>query len=203
MTTQTPLTQRLTRRSAPRARPSTQQGLSMILALVFLVVMTMLGGSMFRSYTLLEKVAGNTMDKQRSFEAAQSALRYAEWWLGDRGTAPLVVPCAGVADLNVTPEVPVCDSPLATATQVPWTGPRAVYTPNFMTISSGGGLSGAGDVNYSSRPNLHVHFLGMQADGVTQVYQVTATASGGHAASVSVVQSALALAPPVKDLGTP
>lgn len=188
---------------AAGARRSAQQGLSMILALVFLVVMSMLGGSMFRSYTLLEKVAGNTMDKQRSFEAAQSALRYAEWWLGDRGTAPLVVTCAGVTDVNLAATLPVCDSPLANATQVPWAGPRAVYTPNYMTVSAGGGLSAGGDVNYSSRPNLHVHFLGMQADGVTQVYQVTATASGGHAASVSVVQSAIALAPPVKDLGTP
>jgi type IV pilus assembly protein PilX len=183
-------------------RPA-QRGLTMILTLIFLGVMTMLGAAMFRGYTLLERVAGNTMDKQRSFEVAQSVLRYGEWWLDAQGSAPLVVTCNGVTDANINAALPVCDSPLPTAGTVPWTAPRITYTPNFMTIAAGGGLSGSGDVNYSSRPELHIHFLGIQSDGVSHVYQLTAAASGGNPATVSVVQSAITLAPPVKDLGTP
>jgi type IV pilus assembly protein PilX len=175
----------------------------MILALVFLGVMTMLGAAMFRGTTLLERVAGNTLDKQRAFEAAQSALRYGEWWLDANGSAPLVVPCNGVTDANLNATLPVCDSPLPQAATVPWTAPRIVYTPNFMAVAAGGGRSGSGDVNYSSRPELHIHFLGMQPDGVTHVYQLTAAASGGNPATVSVLQSAITLAPPVKDLGSP
>lgn len=183
--------------------PPPRRGMTMILALVFLAVMTMLGATMFRTHTFLERVAGNTMDKQRSFEAAQSSLRYAEWWLNAAGNPPLVSTCSGVVDANLNATLPVCDAPLAAADTVPWTAPRIAYTPEFMTVAPGGGINATGDANFSSRPQLHIHFLGVQADGVTHVYQVTASASGGNPATVSVVQSTVTLAPAVKNLGEP
>lgn len=178
-----------------------QRGLTMILTLIFMGVMAMLGAAMFRGHTLMERVAGNTMDKQRSFEVAQSVLRYGEWWLNQQGTPPLVVTCGGVTDANLNAALPVCDTPLATPGTLPWAGSRIVYTPNFMTIAAGGGLSGSGDINYSARPQMHIYFMGIQPDGVTHVYQLTSTAPGGNPATQSVVQSVLSLAPPVKDLG--
>lgn len=189
--------------ASPVRRRAAERGLSMILVLIFMVVMSTLALSMFRSFGLLELIAGNTMDKQRAFEASQSALRYGEWWLDSLGQAPLPVTCTGVVDANAAATLPVCDNALAQIDRLPWTPSRIDYTPPDMTVLAGGGVNGAGDINYQSRPALYIQYLGTQPDGVGQVYRITATGAGGHAATVSVVESAFELNSPVKNLGSP
>src|SRR4051812_18960272 len=61
----------LARRRAPQAR---QSGFILVTGLLFLVVLTLLGLAMFRSSGLMDRITANTRDKQRSFEASQSAL---------------------------------------------------------------------------------------------------------------------------------
>jgi type IV pilus assembly protein PilX len=59
----------------PKAR---QEGASLIVALLFLIVLTVLGLVAVRSSTLHERMAGNDRDKATAFEAAEAALRDAE-----------------------------------------------------------------------------------------------------------------------------
>lgn len=55
-----------------------QRGASLIVALLFLVVLTVLGLVAMRSSTLHERMAGNDRDRATAFEAAEAALRDAE-----------------------------------------------------------------------------------------------------------------------------
>jgi type IV pilus assembly protein PilX len=58
--------------------PSLQRGASLVVALMFLVVLTILGLVTVRSSTVQERMAGNDRDRAVAFEAAEGALRDAE-----------------------------------------------------------------------------------------------------------------------------
>ena len=55
-----------------------QRGASLVIALMFLVVLTILGLVAVRSSTVQERMAGNDRDRAIAFEAAEAALRDAE-----------------------------------------------------------------------------------------------------------------------------
>jgi type IV pilus assembly protein PilX len=55
-----------------------QGGAVLIVALVFLIVLTLLGVSAMRMTTLQEQMAGNLRDSNLAFQASESALREAE-----------------------------------------------------------------------------------------------------------------------------
>jgi type IV pilus assembly protein PilX len=59
----------------PRRR---QQGVALIMALVFLMILTIIGVTALSTTSLQEKMAGNVQDKHTAFQAAESALREAE-----------------------------------------------------------------------------------------------------------------------------
>jgi type IV pilus assembly protein PilX len=176
-----------------------QQGMSLILALLFIVVLTLLGLAMFRSSGLQEKIAGNTRETQRALEAAQGALQYGEWWLaqGSRGTGGS---CAGAVDGTSPDSLRVCATALAVPTTLPWSN-RIEFLPAAMTVAAGGGLAANGDINYAGRPGLHISYLGLSPTGEGMLYQVTAYGYGGNENSVAVVRSTYELSSNVKDLG--
>ena len=58
-------------------RYKVQTGSVLIISLVLLLIMTLLGISSIQMTTLDEKMAGNFQDKQKSLQAAESAIRYA------------------------------------------------------------------------------------------------------------------------------
>lgn len=62
---------------------NTQKGVVLISSLVLLLVMTLLGVSAMNTTTLQEKMAGNNLDRERAFQAAEAALRDAEQFLED------------------------------------------------------------------------------------------------------------------------
>jgi len=66
--------------------PAGQRGTVLVVALVFLVIMTLLGVGSMQSSVLEERMAGNMRDDRVSFEAAESALRMGEEQLRDPGT---------------------------------------------------------------------------------------------------------------------
>ncbi|OYW64503.1 MAG: hypothetical protein B7Z32_07190 [Hydrogenophilales bacterium 12-64-13] len=84
--------------SAPRAFRSGQQGVTLIVALIFLAILTLLGITVARTTSLEERMAGNTRDRDIAFQAAEAALRDAAEQLEtnylddpfDGGTAGLV-----------------------------------------------------------------------------------------------------------------
>lgn len=59
----------------PRHR---QQGVALIMAMVFLMILTIIGVTVMSTTSLQEKMAGNVQDKHSAFQAAESALRAAE-----------------------------------------------------------------------------------------------------------------------------
>jgi type IV pilus assembly protein PilX len=167
---------------------SSQKGMALISALLLLLVLTMLGIGMFRSFGLQERVAGNTREKQRATHAAESAQSYAEWWLtSDNGVnATTGGDCTGVV---TTPQV--CSTVIPNITTLPW--PIAVsFTPPTMTVGPAGT---AGD--YASSPEFYITFLAgtYYKESGTQVntYQVDATGYGGTTVAAAVVESAYAV----------
>jgi type IV pilus assembly protein PilX len=196
--------QRISSRRA--SRPARQQGFVLVTGLLFLVILTMLGLSLFRSTGLMDRISGNTRDKQRSFESAQSALSYGEWWInGSHGGVG--TPCTGLVNgdpANVT-NVHTCSNALVAGFQNTVPFPNAfIYTPPNMTIALTGGLVDSSksdsDINYQALPGFYVEDLGLAPDGVSEVYQVTAYGKGGNADSASVVRSTYKVTPSVKPL---
>jgi len=64
-------------------RPSSlpQRGSALIIALIFLVVLAMLGITVASNNTLQERMAGNTKQRNTAFQAAEHALKTADIWM--------------------------------------------------------------------------------------------------------------------------
>lgn len=71
--------------SIPRRR---QAGAALAIALVFLLVMTLIGVTAMQTTTLQERMAGNMRDRQVAFQAAEAALRDAEEYLNQAVIGP-------------------------------------------------------------------------------------------------------------------
>lgn len=185
------------RRRAPQAR---QSGFILVTGLLFLVILTLLGLAMFRSSGLMDRITANTRDKQRAFEASQSALQYAEWWLANDGGGQGFA-CNGVGNGNTLSSIHTCSNPLPAnfASSLPFANGFS-YQPPGLTVVAGGGISAANasDVNYSALPGFYVEYLGLSSNGNKQFYQVTAYGSGGNADTASVVRSTYAVMTTVK-----
>src|SRR5271163_4687984 len=98
--------------------PFQQRGMALITAMLLLIVVTIMALSMFRSYGIEERIAGNTRDKQRAINAAISAQQYAEAWLAS-GTAPATGVCPpGLVPSSTSGEV--CSVVLPSFTTLPW-----------------------------------------------------------------------------------
>lgn len=179
-----------------------QNGIALITSLLILVIMTLLALSMFRSFGLQEKIAGNTREKQRSLQTAESALQYGEWWLSQGAETTSGIVCNSVYNANVVGNMQTCANPLLNPTTLPW-GARGDYLPPTMTVAAGGGQTPGGDINYVSPPSLYINYLGIDLSGKSLMYQVTAAGYGGSANGISVVQSIYAVTPKSVGLDQP
>jgi type IV pilus assembly protein PilX len=176
------------------ARPRAAGGMALITGLLMLMVVTIIGLSMFRSYGMQEKIAGNTREKDRALNAAISAQQFAESWLVS-GTAPTTGgTCNGIVSSNVGQ---VCtnlpDNGFAAA---PWTiggTPAAVRFDNF----TGQVISAANptQATWYQQPQYYVTWLAGVPGGNTY-YQIDAAGWGGTPNSVAVVESTYEVFPP-------
>jgi type IV pilus assembly protein PilX len=165
-----------------------QQGMALISALLLLLVVTIMAISMFRSYGMQEKMAGNTREKQRALNAAVSAQQYAEWFLSS-GTPPPKTVCTALVP-STTGQV--CNTPMVDFTVLPW-NVGVTYLP-FTTNSSGvvsnvsNTPTGTGaTLSYYQAPTFYITDLGPGYGG--EVYQIDALGYGGLANTVAVVES--------------
>ncbi len=86
--------------------PKRQRGVSLVVALILLLIMTLLGLAALRSTTLQEHMSANMIDRTAQFQAAESALRQAEAQL----TAGVTIPPSGCASgICATPVAGVAD----------------------------------------------------------------------------------------------
>lgn len=164
------------------------------MCLLLLLGASLVGIAMLRTSTLQERVAGNTREKQRAFEAAQAALRYGERWL-DTG-AGTAGPCAGTLPITA---LQACTNPLgrasclttlAGARQDPGDWPaRFEFTPAAMPVAAERGVAANGDIHYVAPPGLYIEAAGPSPDGRGLLYCVTAYGRGGSASTLSVLRS--------------
>lgn len=65
-----------------------QNGAVLVFCLVFLAILTLMGVSGMESTILEERMSGNMQDYNTAFQAAESALKVGEAWLGGENTRP-------------------------------------------------------------------------------------------------------------------
>lgn len=119
-------------RAVPEAR-SRSGGAALVASLIFLVVISLIGASMFSTTTVEERVARNSRDREFAFAAAEAALRDAELRL----TGNWQWPARGLATTDFSPDCTggLCDAraaPLATAVHT-----RDFYAQGAVAIALG------------------------------------------------------------------
>jgi len=177
-----------------------QHGMALISGLLLLLVVTILGISMFRSFGIQAKIAGNTREKQRALHAAEGAQAYAEWWVSQAGgaNATMGMVCSGVTQINLPTDVQVCSNQLTatTVTNGPWMAIDLAgasnkvgysYTPPGMCTDT------TKPDCYVQVPMLYVAYLNGSYDKnsgtQTYNYRVDASGYGGTVNTVAVVES--------------
>jgi type IV pilus assembly protein PilX len=168
---------------------TSEAGMVLISSMLLLMVVTILAVSMFRSYGVAEKIAGNTRDKQVALQAAQSAEAYAEAWLANNtGSGPSAVNCTGFVSEALTQ---VCSNPLnVSATQnaatPPW--PAGVtYTP---TTTNGFTNS----ITLSAPPVFYIYAIN-PASTKSWTYVIDAVGYGASPTTLAVVESYFTVTP--------
>ncbi len=181
----------------PAPRGSTQRGFILVTGLLFLVVITLVAVAMFRSTGLMDRVSANARDKQRSFEAAQSALQYGEWWLSVNKPGSTTAPCnAPLVSGDTVANVHVCTADIQSDfLSATWTKGFTYTPPNLASLSGSGNAGGQvtsatdSDVKYYNLPGFYLKFLGYSATKNGNIYQVTAYGYGGNTTTMTVLRS--------------
>lgn len=100
----------------------TQRGAALIVSMLILLVMTLIGVTAMNVTGLEERMAGNTQDRDRAFESAESALRDGEAVVFTKGTDDF----NGTNGLYPAPT----DGSMLWATSLDW-GPASTQTRAF------------------------------------------------------------------------
>jgi type IV pilus assembly protein PilX len=166
-----------------------QRGMVLITSILLLIVLTIMALSMMRNYGVEERIAGNTREKQRAFNAAVSAEQYAEYWLsGGANITPAT--CSGVVP-STTGQV--CSNILSDLNALPW---AAGVTYTQFTASQGGRTaqmyvnSNPAVGTYALAPVFYITDLGLPPAGSTgELYQIDAVGYGGSSGTVAIVES--------------
>lgn len=161
---------------------SHQRGMVLITSLLLLVVVTILAVGMFRSFGIDEKIAGNSREKQLSFNAAESAEAYAEWWIGTGAAGNGIVPvaCAAIPTVPAT-ATQVCNNAQASTaiTTLPWT------VGNNYTLPTN---SIAGSYALFQQPQFYIYKFASGVGVGKSYYQIDALGYGGSPSATSIIE---------------
>lgn len=182
--------------SQPSGAPA-QRGVALVMALIFLLILSLLGIGAMNTTALEEKMAFNAKDRNLAFQAAETALKIGENWIGTQLGAPTDFPnnTIGLYDQSAT-ATPVWDS-------VTWTGTsNLVVYPNTPTQTVTGSLG-----KVSTQPKYIIEYMGQvqPAGGSLTItnttantlhyYRITSRGTGGTDVSVAMVQSTFSRGP--------
>jgi type IV pilus assembly protein PilX len=171
-----------------------QRGMALISSLLLLVIVTILALSMFRSFGVEEKIAGNTREKQRALAAAESAQQYAEYWLAN-GNAGFGATCSALLSANLN-QGQICNTPMVVNNDrtviagQPWPAVGVTYN-----AGAGGGMmtltaTAPGTANtFYSLPQFYIYDAGPSKDGQGELYQIDALGYGANSNAVAIVES--------------
>ena len=197
---------------------SDQNGVVLISSLLLLLVVTIMALSMFRSFGMQEKIAGNTREKQRALQAAVSTQQFAEWWLATQSDAPRAVSqgIASAADISCpNTEIDanlgqgqICLNTMPAAAGVisvatwPTNGNNVGvwYTPPGFNFTGADTNLTISDI-YFARPRFYISDIGALATGRGEVYQIDAYSYGLSASTLAVVESTVAITCQVCNVG--
>lgn len=184
---------------------SLQGGMALITSLLLLVVVTIIGLSMFRSFNIEEKIAGNVREKQRALHAAESAQQYAERWLATNATFGATCTALLSANLN---QGQICSAPMVAnndhtvIASLPWPAVGVTYNPGQgggeLNVTGAGG--GAHDTYYQA-PQFYIYDVGPSKDGQGELYQIDALGYGANPNAVAIVESTFEVGTGVIDHG--
>jgi type IV pilus assembly protein PilX len=180
--------------SLSRLQPR-QRGTALIMALVFLVLLTILGLKAMDTTALEEKMTSNTKDKNIAFESAETALTFGENWLYGQISRPQPFTSSG----------PHLFTPSTTDTPV-WdqsgTWSSAVVYPGTPYATASGGLAGV-----AQQPEYIIEDMGtvVESGGTlvqssdyqntgNSVFRVTALGYGATGVATAELQSVYAKA---------
>jgi len=185
-----------------------QRGIALVTSMLLLAVVTILALAMFRSFGGQEKIAGNMREKQRAFQAAQSALQFGEYWLATTPSAAVsTIICDNVVLNSDLKQGQVCSNPLDTVTNPPLalgdlpagvTHTPAAGSDNTVRMKV---TTAVGGDTYFATPRFYITFLGGAKDASGDVFQVDAVGYGANSTSVAVVESTFRVKANVRDLG--
>lgn len=166
---------------------SRQRGVVLVIALVFLAVLTILGVSAVVSTSQEEKMARYTRDYNIALQAAEAALRDARYDLGAGAFATRSPPIIGNAGFTPTCTLGLCEQAPLDATPVfavesNWANAVAygTYTP-FLQLPLAPMPGGV-----AQQPRYLIEYL--NAVGTSHLYRITARGWGADANTMVVLQ---------------
>ena len=175
-----------------------QRGVVLVSSLLLLLVVTIMALSMFRSFGIQEKIAGNMREKQRALQAAVTAEQFAEYWLTTpTGTGTASTSCSTLMD-GTTGQGQICSTqppnvlPDFATLPVPWQI-GVTFTPTHMLIAGPGVQNTPVNPTYASAPTFYISDLGPDASEPGEVYQIDAVGYGGNSNTEAVVESTYAV----------
>lgn len=169
-----------------------QRGVALVMAMVFLTLLTLIGVTSMSTSSLEEKMATNTRDRNLAFQAAETALVAAESAMGALSVEPS--PWADASKGRYT-----FDSTVTTTIwdTVNWNGANVVVypctptdtTPNNSSSCVGGTKTTISKV--ATQPKYVVERMGPADSTVpnTIAYRITARGTGSSNAAVVMLQS--------------
>jgi type IV pilus assembly protein PilX len=176
-----------------------QRGVVLVSSLLLLLVVTIMALSMFRSFGIQEKVAGNMREKQRALQAAVSAQQFAELWLEGNSGTTVPAPCSSLLSANAGLGQ-ICSNKLwlsvPSVTTLPWQiggfNVGVTYVPPSMTVAT---ASASNSNAYYSAPTFYISDAGASADPNVpgEVFQIDAVGYGGNGNTAAVVESTYAV----------
>jgi type IV pilus assembly protein PilX len=168
------------------------RGMVLVTSLLLLLVVTILAVSMFRSFGIDERIAGNVREKQKALNAAETAEQFAESWLSlglNTGAitcvAPMVTSNIGqvcnntMTSLNMNPAV------------LPWTIGAGQVGVTYTPSAGGTTMTTTGAGSYYQVPAYYIGLLGsVTANRITTTYyQIDAVGYGSSPDTAAVVEA--------------
>jgi type IV pilus assembly protein PilX len=213
--------------SSLRCAGTHQRGIVLITSLLLLLVVTIMALSMFRSFGLQEKIAGNVREKQRALQIAMSTEEYAEWWLVNESNATFALANGDATAVDVTCTNPsslqLVTNPLSTSaggqicsnttglttvlgapSVTKWPAPSATagvgYQPPNMNFTNN---AAANYYPTTQEPRFYIQDLGANAAGTGEIYQIDAYGFGLSSTGVALVESTFEITSLTSNHGLP